>query len=144
MTDKELRDILIRYTEQLRSYIHESGNNLAYDDRESAEFVDIFLKSEDKTGYQGEMDMLTLSNEQYKEKMGWQPIETAPKDGTAILVCFADHYDTNGFLPVAVRWRSYHPNAKGKECFRDSSGVKVTVITHWMPLPNPPKKVLRK
>lgn len=69
----------------------------------------------------------------------WQPIETAPTDGTPILVCYAPHYDTNGFLPVAVRWRSYHPNSQGKEEFRDSSGVKVRAITHWMPLPEPPK-----
>lgn len=71
--------------------------------------------------------------------MNWEPIETAPKDGTPILVCYAPQYTSNGFLPVAVRWRTYHPNAKGKEEFRDSSGVKVRAITHWMPLPEPPK-----
>ncbi|UOF77900.1 hypothetical protein [Caudoviricetes sp.] len=69
----------------------------------------------------------------------WQPIETAPKDGTAILVCNAPLYDENGFLPVAVRWRSYHPNAKGKEMFRDMVGTKIEFATHWMPLPEPPK-----
>lgn len=71
--------------------------------------------------------------------MEWQRIETAPKDGTAILVCYANNYDTNGFLPVAVRWRAFHPNAAGKEEFRDSRGHKIIAITHWMPLPDPPK-----
>lgn len=69
----------------------------------------------------------------------WQPIETAPKDGTAILVCFSPHYETNGFLPIAVRWRTFHPNAEGKETFRDHAGHKVDRITHWMPLPPPPE-----
>jgi hypothetical protein len=71
--------------------------------------------------------------------MKWKPIETAPRDGTPILVCYAPQYTSNGFLPVAVRWRSFHPNAKGKELFRDSSGTKVEHVTHWMPLPEPPK-----
>ncbi|MBO1748920.1 Lar family restriction alleviation protein [Stenotrophomonas indicatrix] len=69
----------------------------------------------------------------------WQPIETAPKDGTAILACYARHYETNGFLPIAVRWRAYHPNARGNEEWRDHSGAKVRAITHWQPLPAPPE-----
>jgi hypothetical protein len=70
--------------------------------------------------------------------MEWMPIETAPRDGTAIWACFGPHYDTNGFLPVSVRWRNYHPNAKGKEAFRDHTGAKCEYLTHWMPLPPPP------
>lgn len=71
---------------------------------------------------------------------GWRPIESAPRDGTPILVCYADTYVSNGFLPIAVRWRSYHPNAKGEEDFRDIGGARIRKITHWMPLPNPPKE----
>lgn len=69
----------------------------------------------------------------------WRPIETAPRDGTPILVCYGPRYDSNGFLPVAVRWRTFHPNAKGKEAFRNSAGCKVERATHWMPLPEPPE-----
>ena len=79
--------------------------------------------------------------------MEWQPIETAPKDGTAILVCYGEHYEDNGFLPVCVRWRSYHPNAlrqRGREAWRDSSGHKISVATHWMPLPKPPTMIKSK
>lgn len=41
-----VEDILIQYTDSLRDYIHESGNNLSNDERESKEFVQIFLKSQ--------------------------------------------------------------------------------------------------
>src|SRR6201996_2449825 len=70
----------------------------------------------------------------------WKPIETAPKDGTAIFACYAPPYDTHGFLPVAVRWRNHHPNAKGKEAFRDHTGAKCEHLTHWMPLPESPTR----
>ena len=65
----------------------------------------------------------------------WQPIETAPKDGTVILACFDKWYH-----PMAVCWAAYHPNAKGKACWRTSAigGDKVEQLTHWMPLPSPP------
>lgn len=75
-----------------------------------------------------------------EDRMTWKPISSAPRDGTAILACYAPHYVTNGFLPVAVQWRTYHPNARGNEEWRDSSGAKVRAITHWMPLPEPPKE----
>lgn len=70
----------------------------------------------------------------------WLPIDSAPRDGTAILACVGAHYTTNGFLPVAVRWRCYHPNARGKESFRDHTGAKCDHLTHWLPLPPPPKE----
>jgi len=59
----------------------------------------------------------------------WQPIETAPKDGTMILVCWAG----SGMHPIVSRWllRSMawtHPFNK-----------PVNPPTHWMPLPEPPK-----
>lgn len=68
----------------------------------------------------------------------WRNIESAPKDGSAILVC-NKHYDKNGFLPLSVRWRTYHPNAKGEACWRDIKGHKVDYITDWMPLPTSPE-----
>ena len=64
----------------------------------------------------------------------WQPIETAPKDGTKILVCHIHYYS-----PITAWWSSYHPNAKGKETWReDGSNYKLNP-THWMPLPEAPK-----
>jgi hypothetical protein len=83
-------------------------------------------------------DKLRLVLKETKMMSEWQPIETAPKDGSAILTCYAPQYDTNGFLPVAIRWRTYHPNAAGKPAWRTSNGTKIEAVTHWMHLPEPP------
>jgi hypothetical protein len=37
-------EMLIEYTDSLREYIRESGNNLAHDERNSKEFVQIWMK----------------------------------------------------------------------------------------------------
>lgn len=63
--------------------------------------------------------------------MNWQQIETAPRDGTEILIftgfCFyVVTYDDRFSAP----WR-----------IRDSEGLNDHVPTHWMPLPEPPEVV---
>lgn len=71
----------------------------------------------------------------------WQPIATAPKDGTPILACHGPSYNNRGLWPapvVCVYWGTYHPNAKGGEAWRDGSGHKRPYLTHWQPLPAPP------
>jgi hypothetical protein len=55
----------------------------------------------------------------------WQPIETAPKDGTVILA-----WRKHATIPMIVRF--YYGEW-------DSDGVHVSHLTHWMPLPEPPK-----
>jgi hypothetical protein len=74
----------------------------------------------------------------------WQPIKTAPKDGSRILVCYGPpdsdpplDYDWQ-YDPVTVAWRTYHPNAAGKQCWRDSLGHKHERARWWQPLPAPP------
>lgn len=63
--------------------------------------------------------------------MDWQPIETAPKDGTHILM-----FRPRAKQPIAVGlfvpgW--HHPMAiPGRYGWDD--------VTHWMPLPPPPKE----
>jgi hypothetical protein len=55
----------------------------------------------------------------------WQPIETAPKDGTAVLT-----YRGPGLIAVAEFW---------VECgWIVPDGMEITNVTHWMPLPAPP------
>lgn len=58
--------------------------------------------------------------------IAWQPIETAPKDGTEILAWDGD--DRKILRWALGRWDDWDemPSALGKP-------------THWMPLPEPPK-----
>lgn len=63
--------------------------------------------------------------------MGWQPIETAPKNGTVILI-----FGVYVGYPIqhVVEWR------KGRWKVDTEDGWWGVVVdpTHWMPLPNPP------
>ena len=76
--------------------------------------------------------------------MEWQPIETAPKDGTVIDVWLGGisesdrkfYCDGDTFRSPAWAWR------EGK--FRPLGGLNITQVvfvqpTHWMPLPAPPE-----
>lgn len=67
--------------------------------------------------------------------MTWQPIETAPKDGTEIIVLVLGHavsakwisdkpgYEGSGWLTLESREGFYHPDA----------------LRHWMPFTLPPE-----
>lgn len=72
----------------------------------------------------------------------WQGIESAPRDGTWILV---PDESMNGFGVTATRWD------KGWVCYPRTGNTEVEgwwlhggfygaqkLITHWMPLPTPP------
>ncbi|NJB80339.1 DUF551 domain-containing protein [Xanthomonas arboricola] len=73
----------------------------------------------------------------------WQPIETAPKDGTRILV-WCEHED----YPFPAYWFE-HPRFSAWLAFKShltTDGDANVVdyfsqqsISHWMPLPEPPK-----
>lgn len=58
--------------------------------------------------------------------MMWQPIETAPRDETEVLTY------RNGLMAVAF-WE----NEFG--CWFVTDGAELVGVTHWMPLPEPPK-----
>lgn len=68
--------------------------------------------------------------------MEWQPIKTAPKDGTWILVSRGD------MMPDVVRWHKEKPNpcpSKEREYWRTAdSNRSLGTATHWMALPKPP------
>ena len=74
--------------------------------------------------------------------MNWQPIETAPRDGTSILLFCGGQPEDNmavGFWSTSI-WVTYgNQNIKGAwviyECRSDTIEVHPT---HWMPLPPPP------
>lgn len=61
--------------------------------------------------------------------MVWQVIETAPKDGTLILAI-----EKSG--PVLIEWES---DGISGGSWRDQDHYGHPDVTHWMPLPTPPK-----
>ena len=61
--------------------------------------------------------------------MKWQPLETAPKDGTEILV-----YTKCGSFYVV----SYDDVFSAPWRVRNDEGISEAAPTHWMPLPDAP------
>ena len=69
----------------------------------------------------------------------WQPIETAPRDGTPLLL----------FSPAPDKWKFAGGNTTSGALIWVSGGWRETggwrgdyhkdPPTHWMPLPDPPK-----
>lgn len=80
--------------------------------------------------------------------MNWQPIETAPKDGTFVLVWRGSN-DSRRWPPVVVAqyqeektftWEGGNKkNVHLKEWRAASTGMSVGQPTHWMPLPPDPQ-----
>lgn len=62
----------------------------------------------------------------------WRPIETAPMDGTRVLVADEDV----GWMAVARNW----PCNGGAWIEDAASGMKLNPPSHWMPLPLPPPR----
>ena len=72
---------------------------------------------------------------------GWQPIESAPKDGTSILAC------VSGYVPSQVQWVEFDGVGKWSddpEMFMEEYHFRAYFSgtaydpTHWMPLPTSP------
>ncbi|MDT6962883.1 hypothetical protein QTN24_15390 [Cupriavidus sp. SZY C1] len=98
--------------------------------------------------WQNNADISPLAAWQASRKQaGWQPIATAPKDGTNIIV-------TNGSSVAQGWWCSEEPYVReqrdltgawidqqesdGFEGWLDCDGGMQPDPTHWMPLPQPP------
>jgi len=79
---------------------------------------------------------------------GWQPIETAPKDGTAILVWPDDYIGEDGCISL-VEWKdqmAYYPGCRWQKAWcivgsgdDQNSSLTADHPTHWLPLPPPPE-----
>ena len=72
----------------------------------------------------------------------WQPIETAPKDGTQI-----DLWSSKGFRVCDVVWDTISYSVDGEDDvdgWTDAGGhgsvEKAGPFTHWMPLPPAPSR----
>jgi hypothetical protein len=79
---------------------------------------------------QAEVARLTQEQETLKS---WQPMETAPKDGTNVLVCWHDGATASMFavghnLGDGRRWQNTHDWLHNERSWP----------THWMPVPDPP------
>lgn len=97
-----------------------------------------------ETGTIGRPVMFADQAEAYKnacvrEAMGWQPIETAPKDGTAVLVANKNGAWIAKYEPVYQS--GYRPENPWFSLMLNHDHVrkgKPYAPTHWMPLPPPP------
>lgn len=61
----------------------------------------------------------------------WQPIETAPKDGTDILIWVETAHGDGPSFALAAYWQSGMWECCGAGFFHP--------VTHWMPLPLAPE-----
>lgn len=77
--------------------------------------------------------------------MKYQPIETAPKDGTDVLI-----WQRWCYVPIVASWQNYGLSSGGRwyanfehyDCDSDAcvmSTLDQSLITHWAPLPTPPE-----
>ncbi len=65
----------------------------------------------------------------------WQQIETAPKDGTEILVSGIQKHSKKRFSILA----EWHEDWMIFDPWEDAYCIETCGLTHWMPLPEPPK-----
>lgn len=64
--------------------------------------------------------------------MNWQPIETAPKNGTKILVAWINQWKTGPHIEVC------ETGEEGGWFYSYDGDQPQSDPTHWMPLPEPP------
>ena len=108
-----------------------------------------------ETAHADRATLLRLLSEERARRVEWQPIETAPKDGTQILACaqLSEHLtaaiiSSQGHLPdlSIVRWdnreQDFIAMADGYMSIQSQGDMWTTYhepyVTHWMPLPTPP------
>lgn len=81
----------------------------------------------------------------------WQSIETAPKDGTTILIGGHQLLHAHGFGICTARWQTKWEaeNGDGIAWWKVEDGkfgpydLRGPSPTHWMPLPDPPSGATR-
>ncbi len=91
---------------------------------------------------ENDCNMLSLDRQELQERLAgyeWQPIETAPKDGTQFLALKI------GFEPAIAHWESdkwLHTTEEDhcEELCWDGARLVFYTPEVWMPLPKPPAK----
>lgn len=64
----------------------------------------------------------------------WQPIDTAPRDGTFVLVC---EKDNSAIYEARFMWDDWYPAMQSDS---DEYAPMKGYPSHWMPLPEPPQE----
>lgn len=80
--------------------------------------------------------------------MTWQPIETAPRDGTAFLTFSEDAHREpkksaigySGTAMLVMAWAHFDKEPTPIDESGDWHAINDWVPTHWMPLPEPPSE----
>ncbi len=82
---------------------------------------------------------LLVENERLKSLSSWQPMRTAPRDGTKIVVLGNNYGDkkqgTHICIALCIDGFFYHDNDDIE--MNVDSGFFLEYLTHWMPLPEP-------
>lgn len=71
---------------------------------------------------------------EHMKRWQWQPIESAPKDGTFVLVC---EKDNSAIYEARFMWDDWYPSMQSDS---DEYGPMKGYPAHWMPLPEPPQE----
>ena len=126
---KEQRDELLRRVEALRSAV-----TALHCDRDAAIREIDSLKAE------------LAATQQAVQREPWQPIESAPKDGTWVLLCggITDEDDCGGVTVhrpvVAFYGESFYEDGWWFSYWDSDWRTDYNGPTHWMRLPAPPKE----
>lgn len=88
--------------------------------------------------WDGECAQVTDESSQFSPSP-WQPIDTAPADGTYVLVCCSGKWESFPHrLPKSAYFGTFRKGYIGNMCWRDIQGSPIEP-THWMPLPESPQ-----
>ena len=70
----------------------------------------------------------------------WQPIETAPKDGTQVDVWVV--FPSQSYRVADAHWNETAGESGAWQLgsFHEMQFTERPVVTHWMPLPAPPRE----
>lgn len=71
----------------------------------------------------------------------WQPIETAPDDGSHFVAWFTTSY--GGFAHICAIDKFRGERRISSTWAYYSEAPDMSNVTHWMPLPKPPKNELK-
>lgn len=76
--------------------------------------------------------------------MSWQPIETAPRDGTAIIAWLRLNVERPELGWVGLVRYKEHPSGAAWTSMDDQYSCDLSIATHWMPLPEAPYAPLKR